>query len=100
MTSIYGSLYNEAKVGRTMQLNVGDYISGRSISIGKYLGENTINETQFHKIFDSLTLQIYYSHTIFGIVFWNRFGIAIPRSCGTTIEELLWHSFFTTRYDN
>lgn len=36
-----------------MQLNVGDYISGKSISIGKYLGENTINDTKFHKIFDT-----------------------------------------------
>ncbi|MAZ49736.1 MAG: hypothetical protein CME65_14335 [Halobacteriovoraceae bacterium] len=43
-----------------MQLNIGDYISGKSISIGKYLGENTINDTLFHKIFDtSKNLVIY-----------------------------------------
>ncbi|MEE2671727.1 MAG: hypothetical protein VYA54_08450 [Bdellovibrionota bacterium] len=43
-----------------MQLNVGDFISGKSISIGKYLGENTINDTKFHKIFDtSKNLVIY-----------------------------------------
>ena len=43
-----------------MQLSIGDYISGKSISIGKYLGENTINDITFHKIFDtSKNLVIY-----------------------------------------
>jgi hypothetical protein len=43
-----------------MQLSIGDYISGKSISIGKYLGENIINDITFHKIFDtSKNLVIY-----------------------------------------